>query len=973
MNSAAIGHIAWKEIRHHAPLFLIIVIAAILVQLFVQLSLGNFPDATDSLLRVSKYGLLGAFCALFSAACGATLFATERENDTWHFLKNLPISNVQLITGKITGGIALVAAFFLTIAVALLIMFQIGLIQGSTEIYSGATTIASAGGIIAITGLAAVEFFLWGWLCSLIFKRALNAAIVAALFASASVCVIVGVYHRDAIIDAFTIQPYLVVWPWRLGLAGIVFLVNIGLSQRCLVARSIKDTAKLFRFSLFGVHHHSMRSLIWHAFRQYQGAVGIVVLLSLPFVLVFPIAGRLEIPGLTYLVVIPLVLAPLVIGHFSFGFDQAKQRFQFFQQQGEYPTQLWFCRVVIGLLIVLLLVLFVGVYIQFLMASHVYIQSESDARLAGNFVVLEGFGWFYLLIAISGFAIGLWSSQAFESSLLSGVVSIFLYLPVMMWSVLMAVLGVPLIWSVLPIAIAFLISARLRTESWIVQRKSFVSWFVPIIALLIPFGFILWGAWHYRATEIPIVEVDIRESTEAGDRLAVEIQTEYQQALTLFESQRDPELMEISTDRVLLNDFNYRIARQWKHDQQYAERIPRIKNFLNDNKEFIERVTTLVDKTSENPQAFAESDISLVPRLVSRGSDSHSSGYALIARLLHYNSLFHLVFEPDIDQGLDAIELELSFLNQAMYPHFLFNQSLAYKFNVWLNMSGQTVRSLERAEEFLNGYEDQFPEFRDIAGEYYRKGLANLNSHQVLNNHNYLLEWIIRNVGCERERFKRLNRLECALAIDETKKRWRHNFDHKNLNSSDKLLQDKQLVSRYRAKSYLNQLFIECDRIPRDPYWLCRDYLQVTQVSIRLVKYALENETYPERLDMILTRSESKDQKLAIQDFSSTFQGVYLYLPSGLTQPISTISFRDEEFDYRPFVVARPGQPFLLNTQDLDMKRQLISKDTVDLSSDDPNGNAISGSDEIPAFVLGQQTILLRLPEWPVNESSGGD
>ena len=70
-----------------------------------QLSLVAFPGLTHYPAGWTfSFALI--FPALYAVACGATMFAAEKEDGTYEFLRSLPVTAWRLLTGKLAFAVA---------------------------------------------------------------------------------------------------------------------------------------------------------------------------------------------------------------------------------------------------------------------------------------------------------------------------------------------------------------------------------------------------------------------------------------------------------------------------------------------------------------------------------------------------------------------------------------------------------------------------------------------------------------------------------------------------------------------------------------------------------------------------------------------------------------------------------------------------------------------------------------------------
>ncbi len=87
MTTAIFWRFLWKEYRVMRAFWISMACLAVLA----QLALVTFPGLThDSAAWTFSFALI--FPALYAVACGATMFAAEKEEGTYEFLRSLPVT-----------------------------------------------------------------------------------------------------------------------------------------------------------------------------------------------------------------------------------------------------------------------------------------------------------------------------------------------------------------------------------------------------------------------------------------------------------------------------------------------------------------------------------------------------------------------------------------------------------------------------------------------------------------------------------------------------------------------------------------------------------------------------------------------------------------------------------------------------------------------------------------------------------------
>ena len=231
MTAAIFWRFLWKEYRVMRAFWISMAVLAVLA----QLALWAFPQVVFR-PAVWTFSIALFFPALYAVACGATMFAAEREEGTYEFLRSLPVTAWRMLSGKlafaITSALLLIATLRLTAA----IVSDTSAVDAHERLQLWATF-----------GLAAVEGLAWGMLFSLVLRRPLQAAVLAMAAVSLATHVIlwrVAPVAGEAHI--YDLERYLGAVPVRLLVAAIIFLADGLLVRRWLTTQSSIERS-LFR------------------------------------------------------------------------------------------------------------------------------------------------------------------------------------------------------------------------------------------------------------------------------------------------------------------------------------------------------------------------------------------------------------------------------------------------------------------------------------------------------------------------------------------------------------------------------------------------------------------------------------------------------------------------------------------------------------------------------------------------------
>lgn len=558
-NSRTSNHfcyLAWKEWRQNLPILMVFTLTYLLT-VSITLWLWDSKILYDD--RFPQIAIL--LGSVLSLAIGISLFAPEKEHRTVEWLGGLPVSQWGLVKTKLIMGLVTVGIFFL---IGALVSFVIWMMGGSVHYWAGSierveTSLLGylwyASPQIASSLMLPLECFVWAAVCSLMIPRTIFAVFLAAagvlLVAGASQIIVpevfffaTGVNSTGIVSDATALGLTLsfriialVSVVVAIGMRGRVWLRSISSSvgTRGSKNKAARDYVPGWVLGYVTARSSARRSpggafisLVWQSFRQSY----LVFLLAIPVyvVLAFSFLGGpayLDKVWVVYLVSVGFAL-------FTFASDQYRNRFLFFQQQGEHPRKLWLARLLpIGL--VLLPAVGILLYV-FTHASIVQVirQPSVVARLSGEqWLVSQMSPMAVFVIVVTAFSVGQFCSMLVRSTILSIGFAAFVAPAAFGWLALVIWLDVGLIFAwVLPIA---LFSATFLTSShWLASRSFGQRVLVPICAI----GFLLMitccGVAAVRWTQIPPTNViafedriEIYDALKTGDLELAAKQLEY--------------------------------------------------------------------------------------------------------------------------------------------------------------------------------------------------------------------------------------------------------------------------------------------------------------------------------------------------------------------------------------------------------------------------------------------------------------
>ncbi len=352
-------------------------------------------------------------------------------------------------------------------------------------------------------GPAIVEGLAWGMLFSLIMSHPLQAAVLAIAAGSATVHLTLWRIHPNASEGhVFDASGYVAAFPYRVAIAGAVLLVD-GLLVRGWLQTKTARAQRLFRrrspqpaavvasevkLALSPRRRQMLGRLIWQTWRQSRWTMlaiagpgtlaagfALVVLVSLnPFPLTHDI-----LPAWAAAQVVPSLMGACV-----FLADNERRSVRFLADHAVQPRHVWLARELTWLATLLI------------WSIAVYVLSFRG-----------GVGWYggFLLLAIIGFCCGQLASMLFRSGIIAAFAAVLLALATAVWTVLMRLLEINLLWSVVPIPLTLPFAAWLRAPDWMLERNTRRGWLRVGATLALPLAALLIAVPLYRVYQIPDV------------------------------------------------------------------------------------------------------------------------------------------------------------------------------------------------------------------------------------------------------------------------------------------------------------------------------------------------------------------------------------------------------------------------------------------------------------------------------------
>lgn len=485
--------LVWKEYRVQRKLWLAVLVLTPVVQLCLLLP-APFTGVPVGGLFV---GIALAATAVYMLGCGATLFATERELETFEFQRSLPVDAWRVFAAKTGWALASGGALAVVLWSATFVLFVRQWLP-DLERY------------VLIGLVATAEVFAWGVCFSLLLRRPLWAAFL-------------GVLVPSAIIGNLLPGTTAINWTWgafeyhrhylapRAVLAGVVFLADVWLARlwfagrlenlcwpargRDAAGQSYPDAAADQPLPAFeGGRRAGWARLFWLVGRR---TWWIVTCLAFFYAAVFCLAqledgdrGNVHPPDLTY----PTLLAALVFGLCAFGLDQARGQFRWYAERGISPRRVWLAEQLVWLPLVVLAGAGVSLF-----------GSDPNASPRPDF---EWAVWMSICfwIPLTWYALAQFCAMFLRSTLVAAVGAVALAVLATTWNVLMVAGDVPLAWSVVPIPLVLLLVTWLHAPDWVEERWNRRVALRLALVLGLPTLLLAIAVPLRRAYQIPLVD-----------------------------------------------------------------------------------------------------------------------------------------------------------------------------------------------------------------------------------------------------------------------------------------------------------------------------------------------------------------------------------------------------------------------------------------------------------------------------------
>ena len=464
-----------KEFRQHGAFALAMVIMCLLFQVAAHESsrwLGD-PVSPEMYLFVAL-----VVTALYAGAAAALAYSTEHADNTYTFLRKLPISTTTLALGKI-GWVLCGTALVLLCNCLLAAVWSGGILDEQ---------------IAVAFGISILEMFVWGLFWSTRCRSQVHAILAGLVCASLSAWLIANLFSPTA---SAPVGFYLAVVPHRLAFIAVMACFALWGALRWFEfdaqTQSPERTLRRFRIYRYGLCERFLRypqkiqspflalvhQHIRHASILYPLGIAAFVVFALGYLYNgftgnFAVLGFIEAWGGTDTVILMGMM--LLFWGNIFGHDQKNDSYRFLSRLGIHEGKIWWSRILPALILyVPVIVCFIGYVLAYDLLYNGYDWQWRSIQLQT-----------FLAIWLAPVAMGAFFSISFRSQMVAIALTIGGTFALLGWMAIFFMLfGSSPLWTTVPIAIALLIASRLRAKYWLRETYSWRSRLIPLVPFFV--------------------------------------------------------------------------------------------------------------------------------------------------------------------------------------------------------------------------------------------------------------------------------------------------------------------------------------------------------------------------------------------------------------------------------------------------------------------------------------------------------
>jgi hypothetical protein len=504
-----------KELRQHGILAVAMVFMCLCFQIgivewyeFIQVSIDGGSFFAFTLFMV----------VLYAGVAAALAYSTEHADNTFTFLRNLPISWQTVAVGKT----AWVLCGTVLVLIGNLLLYAACIGTGFVT-----DTAFNGGRIATVLGVGTIEALVWGFFWSTRCRSQVHALIATCLCACVSLYLVTYFFAGDHF-DPF--EMYFSVIPHRLAVAGLVALAAVwGMSRWFSFEGKRPFLARLYPEKFTLPYPKQVQSPFFALVHQHIRHASIIYPLGILSMIGWTIGLTVASLGFAYNIESPkldlmnrgdalwclaVILIAAVYGSVFcmglfwatiFGHDQKKNSYQFLSRLGVHEGTVWWSRMVPAL------VFYVPVILGFAAVGGAILYGQ--IHYAGFYANrVEETIWEHLwLWAPMGFtiwlapmAVGAFISISFRSQMVAIALTAGGFLLPIFWGMfILQIFGCSPWWTTVPICIAILVASRIRAAYWLRETCTWRSRVIPLVPLFAVFLAVLTAIPFVRIYSVP--------------------------------------------------------------------------------------------------------------------------------------------------------------------------------------------------------------------------------------------------------------------------------------------------------------------------------------------------------------------------------------------------------------------------------------------------------------------------------------
>jgi|GEM_PF-5312460 len=537
MTAKSLRALFWKEFRQQYLLATVLFAFCVIVQLLIRITM-MFDNANVTLGPQSYFGVSITILMLYVVAATSILFSKEHEEQTYSFLRMLPITKGSIVLSKL--GWVVVSTVCLALGMGIVTMFfylvtperswEFGLSRNSPTFEEIVSLVSAIFAYLVIC-------FCWGLFWTTHSKSQMMSFLltVGCIFGTAGglgyfTSEVLEIHEGSSSFNTVTIAQLIVAilfggvglwsaWEW------------IARKENRMAFVAIKSVTKEEKVKLLATPvRGEFRWLLWQTYRQSRWVILYTLGFGLSIYLVFLLglfdfgrsfqdvwnrSPKILQNGSAFVAVvwwIMLCITPFAFCGSVFFQDHQKNAVQMLGYRGVSPGKVWWSRICVfgatyfWLPVALLLSLIV--YVFYLVITRDLenpVILSFDTRNVEQFRPILAY-WVFAYFGL--FVVGQFVSLYVRSMILAIFsTALFCWLLGIWASFLFSLLNLSPSWTLLPILIACLVSSRLRAADWLRGRNTFKAHVKSLIPVIATIGVIIIAVPLVRVYSVPMVSL----------------------------------------------------------------------------------------------------------------------------------------------------------------------------------------------------------------------------------------------------------------------------------------------------------------------------------------------------------------------------------------------------------------------------------------------------------------------------------